>query len=86
MLTIPDDIPRFEVGSEARETSSVIVKQDIFPHREDLEKAKDLIGKAESPVILAGRGTHEMREELLAFAEKSQHLLSLRFLERRNTG
>ncbi|MBY0062326.1 pyruvate oxidase [Priestia aryabhattai] len=70
VLTIPDDIPRFEVGSEARETSSIIVKQDIFPHREDLEKAKDLIGKAESPVILAGRGTHEMREELLAFAEK----------------
>ncbi|MFY2251168.1 pyruvate oxidase [Priestia megaterium] len=70
VLTIPDDIPRFEVGSEARETSSAIVKQDIFPHREDLEKAKDLIGKAESPVILAGRGTHEMREELLAFAEK----------------
>ncbi|MEM5007438.1 pyruvate oxidase [Priestia megaterium] len=70
VLTIPDDIPRFEVGSEARETSSIIVKQDVFPHREDLEKAKDLIGKAESPVILAGRGTHEMREELLAFAEK----------------
>ncbi|MEH7585622.1 pyruvate oxidase [Priestia megaterium] len=70
VLTIPDDIPRFEVGSEARETSSIIVKQDIFPHREDLEKAKDLIGKAESPVILAGRGIHEMREELLAFAEK----------------
>lgn len=60
VLTIPDDIPRFEIGSEARETSSIIVKQDVFPHREDLEKAKDLIGKAESPVILAGRGTHEM--------------------------
>ncbi|MDY0941271.1 pyruvate oxidase [Priestia megaterium] len=70
VLTIPDDIPRFEVRSEARETSSIIVKQDIFPHREDLEKAKDLIDKAESPVILAGRGTHEMREELLTFAEK----------------
>ncbi|MDQ0199232.1 pyruvate oxidase [Neobacillus ginsengisoli] len=70
VLTIPDDVPRFEVGKEAHVTSSFIVKQAVLPLQEDLQQAKVLIEKAERPIILAGRGTHGIRETLLSFAEK----------------
>lgn len=70
VLTIPDDIPRFEVGREARVTSHFVVKQEIFPSQCDLEKAKEIIDQAQRPIILAGRGTHGIRETLLSFAEK----------------
>jgi pyruvate oxidase len=70
VITIPDDIPRFEVGKEAKITSNFAVKQDLFPLKEDLQKAKELIELAENPVILAGKGVHGKREDLLAFAEK----------------
>ncbi|MDR7001136.1 pyruvate oxidase [Neobacillus niacini] len=70
VLTIPDDIPRFEVGKEARITSNFVVKQEIHPLTEDLEKAKEAVETAERPIILAGRGLHGYRETLLAFAEK----------------
>ncbi|UTE76650.1 pyruvate oxidase [Rossellomorea sp. KS-H15a] len=70
VLTIPDDIPRFEVGKEARVTSHFSVKQNIAPLPEDLQKAKELIEGAERPIILAGKGVHGHRETLLSFAEK----------------
>jgi pyruvate oxidase len=70
VLTIPDDIPRFEVGKEARVTSSFIAQQEILPLKEDLQRAKELLNAAERPVILAGRGTQGIRETLLGFAEK----------------
>jgi len=70
VLTIPDDIPKFEVGREARVTSSVVAKQEIFPPKEDLQKALELINAAERPIILAGKGTHGIRDTLLNFAEK----------------
>jgi pyruvate oxidase len=70
VLTIPDDIPRFEVGSEARVTSHFHVMQEIFPLQKDLQKAKELISNAEKPVILAGRGVQGIREKLLTLAEQ----------------
>jgi pyruvate oxidase len=70
VLTIPDDVPRFEVGQEARVTSSFTVNQEILPLKEDLQHAKEMIEKAERPIILAGRGVHGIRETLLSFAEK----------------
>lgn len=70
VLTIPDDIPKFEVGKEAKMTSSFTVKQTVLPQIEDLQQAKKLIDASKQPVILAGRGAHGTREELLAFAEK----------------
>lgn len=69
VLTIPDDIPRFEIGKEARITSRFHVKQEILPLNEDLLQAKELIEAAERPIILAGRGVQGIRETLLAFAE-----------------
>lgn len=70
VLTIPDDIQRFEVGNEARVTSSFLVKQEVFPLLEDLHRAKELIMKAERPIILAGRGVQGIRDILIPFAEK----------------
>ena len=70
VLTIPDDIPRFEVGNEARVTAHFAVKQDISPLPEDLQRAKEIIEGAEKPIILAGKGVHGHRETLLAFAER----------------
>ncbi|WP_028401410.1 pyruvate oxidase [Ectobacillus panaciterrae] len=70
VLTIPDDIPRMEVGPEARVTSSLFVKQDVLPDKEDLQRAKEILASAESPVILAGKGAHGIRDILLSFAEK----------------
>lgn len=70
VLTIPDDIQRFEVGKEARVTSSFLVKQEVFPLMEDLQRAKELIMKAERPIILAGRGVQGIRDILIPFAEK----------------
>lgn len=69
VLTVPDDVPRFEVGSEARITSHFAVKQEILPLEADLLKAKELVENAKKPVILAGRGVHGIRETLLSFAE-----------------
>ncbi|MFP3122641.1 pyruvate oxidase [Ectobacillus funiculus] len=69
VLTVPDDIPRFEVEAEARITSSLVVKQEVLPSIEDLQQAKEVLENAESPVILAGKGVHGVRETLLAFAE-----------------
>jgi pyruvate oxidase len=70
VLTIPDDIPRFEVERETRITSSFFVESIAMPRKEDLQKALEIIDKAERPVILAGRGTHGARETLLSFAEQ----------------
>ncbi|MFC3883561.1 pyruvate oxidase [Bacillus songklensis] len=70
VLTIPDDIPKFEVEREVRKTSSFFVQSTILPEDTDLEKAKQILEEAKKPVILAGKGTKGAREELLAFAER----------------
>ncbi|BCJ88469.1 pyruvate oxidase [Effusibacillus dendaii] len=70
VLTIPDDIPRFEVESEARGTSSFFVRSEIFAREFDLEKARQLLERAEKPVILAGKGAKGARESLLSFADQ----------------
>ncbi|BCU81862.1 pyruvate oxidase [Polycladomyces abyssicola] len=71
VLTVPDDIPTFEVGREALHTASLHVTPEIFPKQDDLENALGVLNEARRPVILAGKGARHAREELLAFAEKS---------------
>jgi pyruvate oxidase len=70
VLTIPDDIPKFEGKREARRTSSFFVKPVITPQENDLDQAKQILQQAAKPVILAGRGARGARESLLSFAEK----------------
>lgn len=70
VLTIPDDIPKFEVKKEARFTSSFFAVPEILPRESDLEKARQLLNRAKKPVILAGKGAKGARESLISFAEK----------------
>ncbi|OYD06883.1 pyruvate oxidase [Paludifilum halophilum] len=69
-LSIPDDIPRMKVKQEARITNSISVRSEILPKDEDLERALEVLSEPRKTVILAGRGTHGAREELLGFAKK----------------
>jgi len=70
VLTIPDDIPKFEVKAEARKTTSFFVKSETIPEHADMSKAKEILLSAKKPVILAGKGALGAREPLLQFAEK----------------
>jgi pyruvate oxidase len=69
VLTVPDDIPRFEVGAEARFTSSFFTMPELFPREFDLEKAKIVLRQAERPVILTGKGAKGARDSLIEFAD-----------------
>ncbi|MGG0187213.1 pyruvate oxidase [Bacillus rhizoplanae] len=69
VLTIPDDIQKFEVDAKARITTSSFTMPELFPQKHDLEKATAALNEAERPVILAGKGAKDARESLLAFAE-----------------
>ncbi|MCG3084566.1 pyruvate oxidase, partial [Anoxybacillus sp. LAT27] len=69
VLTIPDDIPRFEVKREARRTSSLFARPQILPQAADLLQAVRILEQARKPVILAGRGAREASQPLIEFAE-----------------
>ncbi|SEN66825.1 pyruvate oxidase [Lihuaxuella thermophila] len=70
VLTIPDDIPKFEVNKEARLTSSLFAVPEILPRESDVERARQLLEQAHRPVILAGKGAKAARASLISFAEK----------------
>ncbi|SDW27109.1 pyruvate oxidase [Marininema mesophilum] len=78
-LSIPDDIPHFRVNREARRTNSILVKSIPMAEPHNLDQAVQLLAKPGNTVILAGRGTHSAREELLNFAlsQKAPIVLSL---------
>jgi pyruvate oxidase len=48
VLTIPDDIPKFEVERGARQTSSFVVKSNILPEEKDLLNAKKILEEAKN--------------------------------------
>ncbi|WP_170008144.1 pyruvate oxidase [Bacillus fonticola] len=70
VLTIPDDIPKYEVERGARETNSSFIKSKVFPQDTDLQRAKELLEAAKKPVILAGKGARGASDALLKFAEQ----------------
>ncbi|WP_346988972.1 pyruvate oxidase, partial [Bacillus sp. SW7] len=69
VLTIPDDVPKFEVKNGARVTNTSFTLPELFPQEEDLHAAILAINEAKKPVILAGKGAKHARESLLTFAE-----------------
>ncbi|PEA52503.1 pyruvate oxidase [Bacillus pseudomycoides] len=69
VLTIPDDIQKFEVDANARITTPGFTMPELFPKQHDLEKATSALNEAKKPVILAGKGARDAKEALLAFAE-----------------
>ncbi|MGA9172802.1 MAG: pyruvate oxidase [Thermoactinomyces sp.] len=70
VLTIPDDIPTFELEKNALVTSTFYSFPEISPPQPELEKAREILDHARRPVILAGKGTHHARETLISFADK----------------
>lgn len=70
VLTIPDDIPTFEVEKKALVTSSFVSIPEIHPSHPELEKARNMLDQSERTVILAGKGTHHARKTLISFADK----------------
>lgn len=69
-LNIPDDIPAFKVERHVRGNSSIFVPSRTIPRESDLEQAASLLSNPGKTVILAGRGAHDAREELITFARK----------------
>jgi pyruvate oxidase len=70
VLTVPDDIPKFEVEAGARMTRASYAVPEMVPREADLEQARKRLEQAEKPVILAGKGARGARETLLSFADR----------------
>ncbi|SDC01982.1 pyruvate oxidase [Melghirimyces thermohalophilus] len=69
-ISIPDDIPRFEVERHARMNSTLFTPSKPTPRESDVDKAVSLLSEPRKTIILAGQGARDAREELLTFAQK----------------
>ncbi|MBH8597620.1 pyruvate oxidase [Thermoactinomyces sp. CICC 10523] len=70
VLTIPDDIPTFELEKKALVTSTSYSVSEISPPLSELEKAREILDQAKRPVILAGKGAQHASDALISFADK----------------
>ncbi|MFQ3545914.1 pyruvate oxidase [Halobacillus rhizosphaerae] len=70
VLVVPDDLFAKKQKQQTRLTANSYYKPSMMPADAQLNEARQLIENAEKPVILAGKGTVDARNELLAFAEK----------------
>ncbi|MYL70802.1 pyruvate oxidase [Halobacillus litoralis] len=79
VLIVPDDLFAAKQTDEVRLTSGDYYRPEIFPSQKQLNEARQLIEKAEKPIILAGQGTRNAPNELIDFAEsiKAPIILSL---------
>ncbi len=67
-IILPDDVQRLSSKGEKR-PSNPVRERKIPPSDSDIDAALSLIGKSSRPVIIAGNGAIDAREELLEFAE-----------------
>ncbi|MYL48869.1 pyruvate oxidase [Halobacillus litoralis] len=79
VLIVPDDLFAAKQKDEVRLTSGDYYRPEIFPAQTQLNEARQLIEKAEKPIILAGQGTRNAPNELIDFAEaiKAPIIMSL---------
>ncbi|BBN98772.1 pyruvate oxidase [Sporolactobacillus terrae] len=70
VLSIPDDIPLGEISDSAPQLSTIFEKKTPGLVQDDLNDAVALINNATRPVILAGVGAKNAKNELKAFAER----------------
>ncbi|RDY71320.1 pyruvate oxidase [Halobacillus trueperi] len=79
VLIVPDDLFAAKQTDEVRLTSGDYYRPEIFPSQNQLNEAREMIEKAEKPIILAGQGTRNAPNELIDFAEsiKAPIILSL---------
>ncbi|UOQ93022.1 pyruvate oxidase [Halobacillus shinanisalinarum] len=70
VLVVPDDLFAAKQKDDEKLTADSYYKPTIMPQDEHLNEARQWIEKAENPVILAGKGTVDAKNELIDFAEK----------------
>lgn len=71
VLIVPDDLFAVKQKHDRRKlTNRTLASPTTIPHQENLNRAVQLLEKSKKPVILAGKGAYNAREELLEFAEK----------------
>lgn len=70
VLIVPDDLFAVKRKDDKRITNRTLAHPTITPAQESVERAVSLLNNAKKPVILAGKGAYNSRDELIAFAEK----------------
>lgn len=70
VLIVPDDLFTVKQKDNKMKTSQTRVLPIITPDQETIERSVSLLNHAKRPVILAGKGARESRNELVDFAEK----------------
>lgn len=68
MLALPSDLLAEEI-SVGDFGNNVFPTSEPVPNNEDVEKIRAFVAGSERPVVVAGGGTRDAREELVAFAE-----------------
>ncbi|KAB8193006.1 pyruvate oxidase [Nonomuraea phyllanthi] len=80
-ITVPNDIQVADADAEPYrtvapvrppETAPVYLQPPGLPRRSDLERAAEVLNRAERPAMLVGQGALHAREEVLAVAEALQ--------------
>ncbi|MTI44824.1 thiamine pyrophosphate-dependent acetolactate synthase large subunit-like protein [Roseibium hamelinense] len=69
-LIFPDDVQTIPSDAPARGPEGRLGRTDVSPAAADLEDAARMINEAKRPVIVLGYGAIEVREQIIAFAEK----------------
>ncbi len=70
VLIAPDDLFAAKQNINLKKISGPFFQSSVIPKQETLENSKELIQKAEKPIILAGKGAFHARDELIEFAKK----------------
>ncbi|WP_019412743.1 pyruvate oxidase [Paenisporosarcina sp. TG20] len=70
ILIVPDDLFTVKQKNDKMKTSQTLVHPIITPDQDTIDRAISLLNTAKKPVILAGKGARNARNELVEFAEK----------------
>lgn len=70
ILTLPDDIPANKIKNEVQKNAMLFADYEKKPKEKDIIGAANLIKKAKKPVILAGKGAKNARDEVEHLSEK----------------
>ncbi|MCH4009913.1 pyruvate oxidase [Companilactobacillus sp.] len=70
VLTIPDDVPNHMIQDNYQPNVDTFKLEDLRVDSGEIDKALDLIETHEKPIVLAGRGIENAKEEAKEFIEK----------------
>ncbi|WP_173916620.1 pyruvate oxidase [Halobacillus sp. Marseille-Q1614] len=80
VLVVPDDLFSKINNNQVKLRSGDYYEPGIQPKNAHIEEAAELLEQAEKPLILAGQGAVNAREELISFAEKMKSPIILSLL------